>query len=226
MENLVTFGLSENIRVGPSAKVGFELPLRAFGSSSDSFVPSGEFRYVCAGSNAMGEGAVKPSARLENGKVVDQFISGELRGATPHLLLGRLVLRGYWEVRRNDTGNVLVTLGGDNGLRGYPSRYIQKRSGNLMRGNLEYRTLPLQWQSVHAGAVLFYDIGSVYRRVKNLNLRSSIGAGLRLLFPQLNYYAFRFDFGIPLDHKGARVLFSFGRGQAVPLTAAEEVEPF
>lgn len=226
MENLVTFGLSEHIRIGPNAKVGVELPLRAFGSSSDSFIPSGEFRYVWAGSNAMGEGALKPSARLENGKVVDQFISGQLRGATPHLLLGRLVLRGDWEVRRNDTGNVLVTLGGDNGLRGYPSRHVRKPSGNLMRGNFEYRTLPLQWQSVHVGAVLFYDIGTVYRSVKNLDLYSSVGVGLRLLFPQLNYYAFRFDFGIPIDSKGARVLVSFGRGQAVPLTAAEEVVSF
>jgi hypothetical protein len=222
-ENLATFGQSENVQVGPNVKLGFELPLRAFGSSSDSFVPWGELRYVWAGANTLGEAAIKPSARLENGRVVDQYINGEVRGATASFMLGRLVFRGTWEGRRYFTSNVLVTLGGDNGLRGYGSRAVQKRNGNLFRANFEYRTLPLCWQSVHLGAVLFYDVGSVYRKLTDVEVRNAVGAGLRLLFPQFNRYAFRFDFGIPLDRKCCSLVFSFGSGQALPLSAVEDL---
>lgn len=219
-ENLASFGQSETVRTGPAAEMVFELPLRAFGSSTDSFVVGGGLGYVLAGSGALFDVGITPSARLEQGRAVDQLLVAKLRGATPPWLLGRLVLRAEWQGRRNDTSRAAVSLGGDNGLRGYVSQAHQLEGASLLKANLEYRTLPLQWRSVHLGAVLFYDAGAVYTDVKRLGGHAA-GLGLRLFFPQFSRGAYRFDLGIPLDEPGFQVLVSFGSGQAVALTTDE-----
>jgi hypothetical protein len=231
LQNLATFGQSETVRVGPRVEMIFELPLRAYGSSSDSFVPIGEIGYVWSKWDALVETSLSGSARLENGRVVDQVLHHQYRGATPPLWIGRFVMRFAWDARRADTSNTPVTLGGDNGLRGYRSKEIQFPGANdRILGNLEFRTLPLRWKSVQAGSVLFYDVGSVYKKLEEIDLYHAIGIGLRLLFPQFNRYVFRFDFGIPLNRSPnstrawscCQVMFTFGGEQAVPLTAAED----
>ena len=221
LENLATFGQSESVRTGPAASALFELPLRAYGSSSDSFAVAGGLGYTWAHRNALLQVAVAPSARLEEGRVVDQLLLAEVRGATPPWLLGRLVLRAVWQGRRGDTSQQAVSLGGDSGLRGYPSQAFQLVGASLLRGNLEYRTLPLLWRSVQMGALLFYDAGAVYVDVKEIDVHHAVGFGLRLLFPQFNRYPYRLDLGFPLDRAGFRLQLTIGSGQAVPLTAVE-----
>jgi hypothetical protein len=223
-KNLATYGQSESVRTGPFSALTFEFPVRAVGSNTNSFVASGALGYTFAYADALAETTVKPSARLENGRVIDQFVRGELRGATPPFLWGRLVWRGQWELRRSDTTNVVTTLGGDNGLRGYPSGYFREPSGNVLLANFEYRSLPLLWQSIQAGAVLFYDTGSIYQDLSRMRLCSAVGWGLRLLIPQLNQFAFRFDFGIPINEKCCTVMVNIARGQNVAMTATEDLE--
>ncbi|MBN1653004.1 MAG: BamA/TamA family outer membrane protein [Deltaproteobacteria bacterium] len=223
LEDLATFGQSESIRIGPNVSMLMELPLRAFGSSTDSFLPYGELGYVWSQWRTLVEIAVSASARLEDGRIVDQVLSALTRGATPPFLIGRLVARLIWEARRADTSNTPISLGGNNGLRGYESKAIQFDGyDDLILGNLEFRTLPLKWESVHAGLVLFYDVGSVYRSFDEIKLYHAIGMGLRLLFPQFHRYVFRFDFGVPLNRSCCELLFTFGGAQAVRLTAAED----
>jgi hypothetical protein len=90
-----------------------------------------------------------------------------------------------------------------------------------LRGNLEYRTLPLVIESVHIGAVAFYDAGSVYASLKNVQFHQSVGAGLRVLIPQFNRTPFCIDVGFPLQG-GFSVLATYGTEQPVPLTATED----
>jgi hypothetical protein len=220
--NLSTFGKSENVRIGPTLGASMSVPLRAFGSSTNSVRFTADLGYVLAGHDALAEAAVAAEARLEEGSVVDQRASTRVRGATPQWFLGRLVLLGSWDGRRRDTSQTQVTLGADNGLRGYEKGAFPVVGGNRLRGNLEYRSLPLVVESVHLGAVLFYDLGSVYRELRDAELHHAIGAGLRLLFPQFNQTPFRLDFGVPLDQKGFSVLISYGSEQAIPLTAADD----
>ena len=117
-------------------------------------------------------------------------------------------------------------LGGDSGLRGYPTGAFSVVGGNRMRANLEWRTRPLVFESVHLGAVVFYDAGSVYGVLREAVFHHSVGAGLRLLFPQFNHAPFRADFGVPLDAKGFSVIVSYGTQQAVPLTAEDDAAEF
>jgi hypothetical protein len=221
-ENLSSFGRSENVRVGPSTEGTLRLPLAAFGSSTNSVVFEGAAGYVLGDGDSLGELAVSAKARLEDGKVVDELATALLRGATPSFLFGRLIGRIDWAGRRNDTEHTQVTLGGDNGLRGYASGEFRVFGGNRLRGNLEYRSLPLVLESVHVGAVVFYDVGSVYSALAQAHFDQSIGAGLRVLFPQLNSTPFRLDLGVPLTGGGFAVGFSYGSDQAIPLTATDD----
>ena len=67
--------------------------------------------------------------------MVDQAFGGLLRGATPEALLGRLVLYVDWDAQRNDTSRTQITLGGDNGLRGYSSGEFRVVGGSRLRAN-------------------------------------------------------------------------------------------
>lgn len=220
--NLSTFGKSESVRVGPVLGAGVSLPLEAFGSSTNSVRFTGDMGYVLGDGQALAEVGITAEARLEEGRVVDQIVDAVLRGATPESILGRLVLYASWNGRRRDTSQPRMTLGGDNGLRGYNAGDFRVVGGSRLRGNVEWRTLPLVFESVHIGAVVFYDAGSVYPDVDSIELHHAVGTGLRLLFPQLNHTPFRLDFGVPLDSEGFAVVLSYGSEQAVPLTASDD----
>ncbi len=220
--DLGTFGQTETVRVGPRATSSVSVPLKAFGSSSSSAVFSSTLDYVLAGGGALAEGSATGSTRLESSRVVDQSLSLLVRGATPLWLAGRLVAYASWSGRRHDTAQSQVTLGADNGLRGYQVGAFRVVGGNRLRANLEYRTLPLVFESVHIGAVAFYDAGSVYGALADARLHHDLGVGLRVLFPQFNHTPFRADFGLPLDRNGFALLVSYGSDQAVPMTAADD----
>lgn len=229
--DLGTFGQSEIVRTGPDLAASVSFPLRAFGSSSDSVRFAGSLGYVLGDGHALGELSLGVDARLEDGRVVDQSLGAVLRGATPSWFFGRFVAYGDWSAQRRDTSKLSVTLGGDNGLRGHDSGAVAIVSGDRLRANVEYRTRPLVLASIHFGGVLFYDMGSVYTELARAPVHQAVGAGLRVLFPQLNRTPFGLDVGVPLEKHaclrrgpcpGFTALLSYGTEQVVPLTAADD----
>jgi hypothetical protein len=223
LENLSTFGQSESVRVGPELKASFAAPLEAFGSSTDSLTFSASAGYVWSRKNALLEAQASASTRIEEGRAGDQKLALMTRGATPPFVLGRFVALLHYEGQRRDTDRSLLTIGGDNGLRGYDAGQFYVRGGSRVRGSAEYRTLPLELSSVHVGGVLFYDAGGVYASLENLKLHHAVGTGLRVLFPQFNRYPFRVDIGFPLQG-GFAMGFSYGSNQAIALTATDEAQ--
>jgi hypothetical protein len=221
--DLAAFGLSEDVRAGLGLDLALAFPLEAFGSDVDAM--TFELGLTATLADAPDGALVDLFAglygRIEASELIDQLYRVRLRGASPRLFFGRLVLSADVESRVADSARSLVTLGGDNGLRGYPSQYFYAFGGDRLRLNLEARTLPLVIGSVHLGGVLFFDAGGVADRLANLELSSSLGLGLRVLLPQFNRFAFRFDLGFPLTG-GFTALVSFGSTQMVPLTALED----
>jgi hemolysin activation/secretion protein len=75
-----------------------------------------------------------------------------------------------------------LVLGGDNGLRGYPDRYLT--GTRLFLTNLEYRIFsPLKILTVGFGGAAFFDGGYVWRDgqdVRPADLKTDIGVGLRI----------------------------------------------
>ena len=223
--NLDSFGQSENVRVGPRVEATVRFPLEAFGSSSNSMVFWGLLNYALAGHDALAESVVTATARLENGRVVDQRLTAELRGASPMLKFVRLVARLSWDGRRQDTSRTQVSLGGDNGLRGFVSQAFFARGASLVRFNFEVRSRPLAWRSVHVGGVLFYDTGAVYQSLDRVTFHHAVGLGARFMLPQFNRLPFRGDVGFPVgDDFG--VVPSFGSDQVIQLTAPDSVFGF
>jgi hypothetical protein len=225
--NLGTFGQSEPVQTGPRLDARFELPLSAFGSSSNGFVTRGSLGYVWAQHDALLDVVTSAAARLDAGQLVDEHGLLRVRGASPTLpwVRGRLVFRGIWDERRRDTQRTLVALGGDTGLRGYSLGHFYGFGASYLVANVEYRTPPLALQSVHLGLVAFYDAGSVYRDFSQARGHHAAGLGLRVLLPQFNRYVFRLDCGAPLDSPGFGVvlsMFSYGSEQPIALTPGED----
>lgn len=223
-ENLTTFGQSENIRVGPSLSLTARLPLAAFASSSNSLVVSGSAGFTAAPGAFLLDARVGGRVRYESSRFVDQRLELMMRGATP-VLFGafRIVGRTALEARRRDLANTFVSLGASNGLRGYISQQFGANGGSRFLTNLELRTLPVEWEAVHVGGVVFYDVGTVYRELSDARLYHAVGVGLRVLFPQLNSTPFSLDAGMSFD-PGFRLVPALQSAQAVPMTLAEDLQ--
>ena len=52
-------------------------------------------------------------------------------------MLGRVYARGDVSFRKDDVTNALVSLGGDNGLRGYPSQAFFDFGASAAQGTLD-----------------------------------------------------------------------------------------
>ena len=219
--NLATYGQSENVRVGPAATLELRVPLQALGSRRNALVASGEVGLTLAPAGALVDARAGWAGRYQNEQLIDQKTTLLLRGASPVFSIFRFVARLSLELRKRDTQNTFVTLGSDNGLRGYESQALWGVGADRALGNFELRALPIEWQALHLGGVLFYDVGSVYKHVSALHAYHAVGVGVRLLFPQFNRMPFSFDGGMSFD-PGFRFVPAISGGQNVAITAAEE----
>jgi hypothetical protein len=210
-EDLDSFGQSEVVRLGPSLSTTLFGGLRAGGSSTD-------FLLATASAGIAGDPSVETGARLEDGEVIDRRFAARIRAASAHYLYTRAFARFDVELRNRDSAKTLVTMGGDNGLRGYPSQAFYAFGASRAQLNLELRTRPLEWRSVQIGGALFYDAGLLFydlAELDALDVKQAVGIGTRFLFPQFNKTPYRLDLGVPLDGSGFMVLVSFGGSQAV-----------
>lgn len=230
--DLAGYGITEDVRTGPWASAFFAAPLEAFGSDDDALVWDASAGFVLAPASPWGSGGrglvdllAGLSSRLEQSQVIDQVYRVRLRAASPTFAAGRLVASADLQVRGHDSNDSLVTLGGDNGLRGYASQAFYGFGADRIRLSTELRTPPAVLGSIHFGGVLFYDaggVGDLLGASDPLELHHAVGVGLRLMMPQLNRFVFRFDVGFPLDADHVTVLLNIGTNQAVPLTSLED----
>ncbi len=224
-KDLAAFAISEDVQLGPSASLTLRAPLEAFGSSAGALQLSGNVGWTEAwAGDGLVEAAAGARARFDpnDDTFYDQTLLVRVRGATPRSKAGRLVLRGDWLARRRDTQGTVTTLGGDNGLRGYPSQAFFAFGGSRLRGNVELRTAPYAISFLHVGAATFYDVGTVYTDFDDAQLYQTVGLGLRALMPQFNRVVYRFDVGVPVDGSGFVVRIGAETGQAVPVTRSED----
>jgi len=122
-----------------------------------------------------------------------------LKPSTYHLLSFRSVTSFAWRQK----SNYYLTLGGDNGLRGYPDRYFT--GTRLALVNTEYRIFtPIEILTVGLGGALFFDAGYIWDKDDNIDLhdlKSDLGLGLRLgLTKSSTARSVRFDLAKSLDN--------------------------
>jgi hypothetical protein len=130
------------------------------------------------------------------GAFVNLRAAGEILEITPPLGPGRVVARLLGDVRSSDLNHNQFLLGGDDGLRGLPAGALT--GTGMLLWNLEYRTRALEFRTLHAGLVFFWDAGTAFTSSPGPVVHT-VGAGLRLLLPQFDVETLRIDFGWALN---------------------------
>ena len=98
------------------------------------------------------------------------------------------------DLRWNDLNHRQVYLGGSNGLRGLLAEELA--GTQLLLWNAEFRTVPINLLTLHAGLVFFWDAGAAFDSPGTFpTLVHTVGVGVRALFPQFDKEPVRIDFG-------------------------------
>lgn len=159
-------------------------------------------------------GAWRGTDTRDAGWFVNSAVHGYHRVHPRHLLAGSVTYDASFE---SDGIAAQLTLGEDNGLRGYPAR--QFSGTRRVRINLEDRIrTDLEWRSFHLGVVGLLDAGTI--RGEGLapdDWLASAGVGLRIASSE--WYGgdvLRLDLAYPLvavDGMEEKPLFSIALGQ-------------
>ena len=192
--------LGEDHRVGYDAYVRVYPVTRAMGSTRD-FVGANAFaQYVVS----VGDGLFRAGAETLLEADRDGFpgvaVAGTAAAVSPRTPLGRVVFDAVAIQRPENVLNQRNTLGGEGRLRGYPSAAFLGR--HVIAWNTELRTRPVEILSCQLAGVAFHDVGDAYDGTASL--KSSVGFGVRTLFPQLDRKVFRIDVAFPLIHTPAQ----------------------
>jgi hypothetical protein len=198
-QDVDSFDLAEDNRLGPRAEVTLGAGLKLLGSDANfgrTSISGGITQPWAGGGLATLGGSF--STRYEDSSFVDRVASISGRVVSPNLGIGRLVgelrLAGIFR----DASNTRLSLGGDSGLRGYPSGSFVKGDRRLVaQGEFRTRSVKLFLGS-RWGALLFYDLGGADDLVDDVRLFQDAGIGIRALGPQLSPEVFRFDLAFPL----------------------------
>jgi hypothetical protein len=195
--NYNTLGLQEDVQVGHDLLLRMYPGLRAAGSSRDLLGCRAAAAYTVPLGDGLARAVAGSTIQYSAPQKSDALLSGSIRVATPEFGPGRLIYDFVLAYRYRDYLNEQFLLGGNTRLRGYLSdEFIGK---DLVAQNLELRSRPLQVITLQVGGALFYDVGDAFDGFENLHLKHSVGAGLRLLFPQFDRTVFRIDWGFPLE---------------------------
>lgn len=196
---LETLGLEEDYRLGP------EVLVRAYPSSQLLGSTRNFFGLVSGASltGAVGDGLAR---LVVNNRVEyadegrhDADIALSARVTSPKTVLGRLTFDGLFRDRYENYLNRTFDVGGDTRLRGYPSAGFQNSSRGplVLVLNTEVRTRSIDILSAQVGLAAFYDVGGASETFQDLYLRQSVGAGVRILFPQADRTVLRVDWAFP-----------------------------
>jgi hypothetical protein len=206
--NVQTYDLAEDLRLGPDLDISYGVGLKALGSTSNfqrGGISAGYTLPWCKDGSARLSGAI--STRLQGGEFYDNNTSLSARIVTPTRCEGgdvrggahtaRLVVESTIASRWNNLSPTLLTIGSDNGLRGYN---INEFFGERLFGTqAEIRTFPIPVWVFRAGAVVFYEFGGAADSFKELDIHHDVGFGIRALTPQTSRELFRFDLAFPMD---------------------------
>ena len=191
-----TIGLQEDFRLGYDVSAKIYPVFSALGSSRTFFGTDATAQYTWA----VGDGLVRVGGELlnelEESRISDAAVLGNVRFTTPKLGFGRFVLDGTVLNRYRNYLNRSNLLGGDTRLRGYPSGFFVGK--DLVAGNLEYRSPTARIFTILLGGAAFVDAGHAFSGFDSFKLQESVGAGFRILFPQLDRVVFRGDAAFPL----------------------------
>lgn len=218
-----TLALQESFALGQFASVRVYPAARSLGSSRDLLGSVAWLGYTWALGDGLARAFAGSSVEAADEGKHQATAQAALRIVSPRLGFARVVLDGAFSSAYENYLNRKVVLGGDSRPRGYVSQAFRGASGAA--ASLELRTSAVNLFSARVGAVVFYDLGGTGPTLPSVTLHQSVGAGVRVLLPQLNRQCFRLDWAAPLTPGRGRipdaplpggVYFTFGQAFDLP----------
>ncbi|HMJ11049.1 MAG TPA: hypothetical protein VK524_06555 [Polyangiaceae bacterium] len=192
-----TLSLQEDVSLGHELLWRVYPASRDLGSSRDLIGTYAALSYTLPISDGIVRALAASNIELAAQEKHDALFEGALRFVTPRFAFGRFVYDALLLNRYRNYLNRRFVLGGDTRLRGYaPSAFIGK---DVVASTLEFRSRPIEILSAQVGAAVFYDAGDAFDGFESVAVKHGAGAGVRILFPQLDRTVFRADWGFPLN---------------------------
>ncbi len=199
LKNIQTFALTEDYRIGPSVELYARYGLPGTGSHHLTLTGTASTTHYTR--DNLFTATTSLTGRVEDGvpgaPFVNEAVSGSVYNVSPKFGPFRFHAKGTFEFHNHDLQATRLTLGSDNGLRGWAPREIQGNDFYLV--NAELRSEALNFWSVHIGLVAFYDGGDAPPDLRTFSWHQDAGAGLRILFPQFDREVFRLDLAFPFE---------------------------
>lgn len=195
--DLNTLGLQEDYRVGHELYLRIYPALRVLGSSRNVLGSYAGAAYTVMLGDGLVRAALSNNVELAAAEQTDAELTAGAFIASPRLGFGRLIYGVSLVHQYTNYQNERLELGSDTRLRGYAAGAF--RGKDKLVNNLEFRSAALQLWSVQLGAAVFYDAGDAFDGFEQLELKHAAGAGLRMLFPQLERTTIRVDWATALS---------------------------
>ncbi len=225
-----TLALQEQFSLGQVAALRVYPALRGLGSSRDLLGTAAWLGYTWPWDSGLVRIVGNSSIEQADHAKSQASAQASVRVVSPRLGFARLVADSALVSTYRNYLNRKLVLGGDSRPRGYVSAIFRGPSG--FAATLELRTFAVNILSARVGAVAFYDVGGAGDTVEDIALHQSLGAGLRILFPQVNRQSFRIDWAAPLTPGLGRrpdralpggVFFTFGQAFDMPRVRLPEI---
>ena len=196
---------TEDVLVGLYATARLGYSSEAFGADRDAIVASALVRDgadLRRGQSVFG--TVSASGRIEDGELVNGRLAAEGRFYWATSSKSKFFAAVAGTVTEQLDDEYQLTLGGDNGLRGYPLRYQAGTSRALLTLEQRYYTKWYPFRLFHVGAAAFYDMGRTWGTdvtgAGSLGLLKDVGVGLRLGSSRSSFgNVLHIDLAFPLD---------------------------
>lgn len=204
--NLDQISRTEDLQFGTRYAIEVGWSATAFGADRNAAVLRGEagrgFRLGDGQSLFLASGL---SGRIEEGSPSDTLLSARLRyyrqTSLRSTFFASLTGEQGWDLDPDHE----LSLGGDNGLRGYPLRYQTGSSRALLTIEQRFYTNRSLWRLANIGAAVFMDVGetwgkSAFGPTGRLGVLKDIGFGLRLGHSRTGLAnVIHLDIAFPLD---------------------------
>lgn len=208
LRNITTFALTEDFSIGPSfsSSASIGRSIYTLGYNFTKLSTSARYTYYVSKhylSISLGASSRYEWGMHRNGEWFDLYLTSGLRYFSPNIIWGRFHFYTSAQLRENYISPSYIRLT-NAFIRGYS--LLNDLGRHAFKTSLEYRSQPINLFTLHMGAILFYDGGSVWGSPTpgasgnfDFKYRQSIGIGFRALFPQFDRETFRLDIAFPLD---------------------------
>lgn len=191
-----TLGLQEDFRLGHDLYLKVYPVTTALRSSRNFLGVYASGAYTVPLGDGLARAFVESSTEIAGDELPDAFIEIGTRIASPRTPVGRLHFDARMLYRYRNYLNDQNSLGGDTRPRGYPAQAF--RGKDLIAATLEFRSRAAQILGCQLAGAAFFDTADAFNGFGDLYLKKSVGAGVRILFPQLDRIVMRADWGFPL----------------------------